>query len=77
MIPISPKNAIKALIRLGRSVFRRKNPILSVAGVEKRLAVCEKCPRFVPDGRQCSACTCFVDLKANLTTETCPEGRWP
>jgi len=71
------KNAFHAVIRLCKNLFQRKNPIADAKTVEKRLAICEKCPQLRASSRQCMACTCFVDLKANLTTETCPENRWP
>lgn len=43
---------------------------------DRRRGKCEICPRFVAKSRQCSVCSCFVDLKNWLKTEKCPEGRW-
>lgn len=77
MMPLSPKNAFRAVKRLFLSLLRRKNIIASAEIVEKRLQICEKCPRFLAESRQCRECTCYVDLKVQLTTEECPQGRWP
>lgn len=77
MIFPSPKQAFLAVKRVFLAVFRRKPLILSEKAVEARLEICQKCPRLWLDTRQCTACTCYVDLKAQLSTEKCPEQRWP
>ena len=43
---------------------------------ERRLAICEQCPRFQADGSRCGVCGCAMRLKAAWEQETCPEGRW-
>lgn len=54
---------------------------------QRRLSICEACPKFDPDSRKCTACGCFMDVKAGLKTHLeistmqyevthCPEGRW-
>lgn len=44
--------------------------------IERRLSTCENCPHFDPRYRQCGVCQCFVDFKASLGSESCPERRW-
>ena len=41
---------------------------------EARLSVCRPCPRY-SFGR-CTTCGCFVELKAKMGHEECPEGHW-
>ena len=55
--------------------LRHPTPI-SEAQIDRRIATCEACPRFDPRLRQCGACLCFVDLKATIATERCPEKYW-
>lgn len=54
---------------------------------QRRLSICQACPKFDSDSRKCTVCGCFMDVKAGLKThlevETmsyeithCPEGRW-
>lgn len=65
--------AIFRSLRLGMS----GNRVLVRAEVrDDRLAECGDCPYFDSLVRQCNLCACFVDLKAELTAETCPDGRW-
>jgi hypothetical protein len=33
---------------------------------QERLQICEKCELFKSDTRQCSVCSCFMDVKASL-----------
>lgn len=40
-----------------------------------RLAVCDQCPHLSAI-RRCAKCGCFVDVKARLATQRCPEGKW-
>lgn len=63
--------------RVVKAKFTRQAVILDEETVQERLAACEKCEFFDPAIRQCNACTCLVDLKAQLATEKCPKRRWP
>jgi hypothetical protein len=51
-------------------------PKATQALAERRLAICEQCPRFQVDGSRCGVCGCAMRLKAAWEQETCPEGRW-
>lgn len=53
------------------------DPVLaSEESVESRLSVCERCPHFAEDSRQCRVCTCFVDVKVALQDSSCPMDYW-
>lgn len=68
-------NALRALLRLVRAPFRREDKILADDYVvHVRRARCAMCP--FEQFKQCTRCTCFVDLKTFLATEECPDGRW-
>lgn len=69
------KNAAKAACRVIRAAVKGDAILLDEGTVKERLAACRKCP-FYSKG-QCLVCTCFVALKAELSTEKCPKGRWP
>lgn len=55
---------------------RGKTVILDAETVKQRLDACAKCPFLDKKARQCLECRCFVDLKAQLATESCPRHRW-
>lgn len=42
--------------------------------VEKRVYLCKACPRL-KNGR-CTACGCFISLKAGLQASSCPLKKW-
>lgn len=71
------KNAVKSACRVVKAVVRRERLLLDEETVRQRLAACSECPKFDKVDRQCLACTCFVDLKAQLATEKCPLHKWP
>ena len=73
----NPFYAIGAFYRAVKRLFSVKPSFVTEEIAEKRLKACEACPHFDSSVRQCEICTCFVDLKAQLTTESCPKGRWP
>lgn len=68
-------NAAKSACRVVRAAVKGEAILLDDGTVKERLAICKKCP-FYSKG-QCLACTCFVELKAQLATEKCPKGKWP
>ena len=70
------KNAAGAACRVIRAAVKGDAILLDEETVKQRLTICRGgCP-FYSKG-QCLACTCFVELKANLATEKCPKGKWP
>lgn len=71
------KNVSAALWRVVRAVFCRRPVLLPPAQRDARLLVCEECPFFDSPAGRCDLCGCFVELKAPLRTEKCPDNRWP
>lgn len=66
-------------LTFARSLARHVRAGLPKAPVslqERRLAICEQCPRYQVDGSRCGVCGCQMRLKAAWEQETCPEGRW-
>jgi hypothetical protein len=68
--------ALSAVRRAILALFRRKSLLVPDVVLAARLEACRRCPEFNSTFGQCNVCTCFVALKANLTTEDCPRGRW-
>lgn len=82
VIPNIP-NAIKAIGKVVEAVVEGEPVLVSDKVLSDRLGTCEgvpgvstRCEFFEPEARQCLACTCFVDIKANLSTESCPKSKW-
>lgn len=70
-------NFFKACWRIVRWAFTRPVDLIVPSEVaDSRLLSCLSCPRLVADTRQCAECTCFVDVKVMLSTESCPLKRW-
>lgn len=40
------------------------------------MQVCRECEFYRSSDGTCSQCGCFIRLKARLSTEVCPEGKW-
>lgn len=47
---------------------------VDAATYKARLDVCNKCD--YRDGKRCTVCGCFVDIKAKMSSQHCPEGLW-
>jgi hypothetical protein len=43
---------------------------------EKRLSICNKCPKLCKQSGRCELCGCFVTIKVKLDFESCPAGKW-
>lgn len=72
----NPIFLLKSLRRAVYALFHGKNLLVPQKIVDGRLAICNLCPFFDAAFRQCNICTCAVDLKAQLSTESCPKGYW-
>lgn len=70
------KTAIKAAGKVVSAVAAGQAVLVSEEIVTERLNACESCEFFDASARQCKRCTCFIDVKVNLSTETCPEEKW-
>lgn len=43
---------------------------------EKRMKICNSCPRLVQATKQCKECGCFMNLKTKLLAAVCPLDKW-
>lgn len=43
---------------------------------DRRMSICQECPRFVKLTSQCLECGCIMNLKTKLAAATCPLGKW-
>lgn len=41
-----------------------------------RLSICGKCYQFDNEKWACRKCGCYLDKKAKMNTENCPDGKW-
>lgn len=41
-----------------------------------RLTVCKDCVYFNNEKWSCKKCGCYLDKKAKMNTENCPNGKW-
>ena len=41
-----------------------------------RLSVCKNCKHFDNEKWSCKICGCFLDKKAKMNTENCPDDKW-
>ncbi len=69
-------NFFGAIWKLVRGFFRGEETLASEELTASRLGVCEGCPRFCKESRQCEVCTCFVDVKVALKSASCPLDYW-
>lgn len=72
----NPFRAIVALFRAAKIFFSGEDLFVPESEFELRRLQCEKCQFFYPSDRQCGHCSCFVDVKARLTSEKCPIDKW-
>ena len=41
-----------------------------------RLTICKNCNNFDNEKWSCKVCGCYLDKKAKMNTENCPEDKW-
>lgn len=46
------------------------------AEVDRRMSICEQCPRLLYPAKICSHCRCFMTFKTKLEHAHCPERKW-
>jgi hypothetical protein len=72
-------NPFKACAALGRAMwaFVTGKPMMAKAHViDRRMRICDSCPKYHAETDQCAECTCFIGLKVQLATEECPLKKW-
>ena len=42
----------------------------------ERLAICKNCNNFDNEKWSCKVCGCYLDKKAKMSTEKCPDDKW-
>jgi len=50
------------------------NIIASDEIIEKRINICNECPRRT--GGRCTLCGCYLNAKAGLQASSCPANKW-
>jgi hypothetical protein len=69
-----------AVGRVVGAIVRHEPVLASDAEQDRRMAICRACDRFETTvaGPRCRACSCFLNLKTRLETETgeCPLQKW-
>lgn len=73
------KTYARALVKHAAGGFRVTQP----EELERRLAICQRCPTEQFDGAGCRRCGCAISNSENalrnklaMATETCPDGHW-
>lgn len=41
-----------------------------------RLSICKSCENFDNEKWACKVCGCYLDKKAKMNTENCPDNKW-
>ena len=60
--------SIVKYIRFGKRV--------SINDYVYRLTVCETCKQIDKENWSCKKCGCYLDKKAKMSTENCPDDKW-
>lgn len=66
-------NALRSLFRAGGQLVRGPITVPRSIWFQRQIA-CIQCPQN--DGSQCRVCTCFIAIKTEVATESCPLGKW-
>jgi hypothetical protein len=62
---------LKAIIKY--IMFGQRSPIEVYI---HRLTICKDCIYFDNEKWSCKKCGCYLDKKAKMNTENCPDGKW-
>ena len=69
-------NLLTSLKKAGKKMLKGEKLAASSAIAEKRITVCNECPKFMKDHGRCSLCGCFLKAKIKIASESCPIGKW-
>lgn len=66
------------LIRFLKSIIKyiRFGNQIPIDEYINRLTICKICNNFNHEKWTCKVCGCYLDKKAKMNTENCPEGKW-
>ena len=73
-LPGQIKNVTLSVMGAINHAFKTGQVLASKEEITNRVSTCEACDLLVEN--RCSACGCYVALKAGLMSEKCPKGRW-
>lgn len=67
---------LRSLKNVGKDVMQGKQVLANSAIAEKRITICNECPKFIQGQGRCSLCGCYLKAKAKIASEACPIGKW-
>jgi len=71
------KNSLASSSKKAASAIINNEKITSNPySAEKRLSICNKCPKLCKQSGRCELCGCFVTIKVKLDFESCRAGKW-
>ena len=72
------KNFTKAMGKAAKAAIKGEQVRVDKKTHDQRVSTCRQCMLFIQSKARCShpQCGCYVDKKAWLATEECPEGFW-
>jgi len=73
-LPNQVKNVTMSLMNVMNQALKTGQVLAPKETIQNRIVTCDACELLVEN--KCSACGCFVALKAGLISETCPKGKW-
>lgn len=73
----SPFRLVAALARAISYLCMGRPVLAPMAVLTERETICDECPENTREPTpQCRACTCFIEAKVLLASESCPRGYW-
>ena len=62
---------LKAIIK-----YIRYGQQTTISEYINRLTICKDCDEFNSEKWSCRRCGCYLDKKAKMNTENCPDDKW-
>tara|TARA_Y100000817_G_scaffold293553_1_gene266624 strand:+ start:4023 stop:4382 length:360 start_codon:yes stop_codon:yes gene_type:complete len=69
-------NLLRSIKNAGKKILKGEKLSADSIVSEKRLEICNQCPKFIKEQGRCSLCGCFLKAKVRIVSETCPIGKW-
>lgn len=76
MIFPNPFRFVVEMFRVLKGLLNREPLFVTQEVEDERWATCRPCEHYDPDGQQCRACTCFLQIKIPLSETRCPKKKW-
>jgi hypothetical protein len=77
--PTLIEKAGSAIVAAGTAIKQAiagDSPFVSQPEQTRRIAICGGCSKYDQKWERCTACSCFVNLKTILKSQSCPVGKW-